>query len=77
MTSGSSSSDWKITSPRCAGSSGERKIARQLGISPETVKTHLHHVFERGGVHGRMALLATHRDDAVAALAVAGSLTPI
>jgi DNA-binding CsgD family transcriptional regulator len=37
-----------------------KQIARQLGISPETVKTHLHHVFEREGVHGRMALLAAH-----------------
>ena len=41
-----------------------KQIARQLGISPETVKTHLHHVFEREGVHGRMALLAAHIDDA-------------
>lgn len=37
-----------------------KQIARQLGISPETVKTHLRHVFEREGVHGRVALLATH-----------------
>jgi len=37
-----------------------KQIARQLGISPETVKTHLRHVFEREGVHGRMALLAAH-----------------
>ena len=41
-----------------------KQIARQLGISPETVKTHLHHVFEREGVHGRMALLAAHLNDA-------------
>lgn len=39
-----------------------KQIARQLGISPETVKTHLHHVFEREGVHGRVALLAAHVD---------------
>ena len=39
-----------------------KQIARQLGISPETVKTHLHHVFQRGGVHGRMAFLAHHQD---------------
>src|SRR6478735_29695 len=38
--------------------------ALQHGISPETVKTHLHHVFEREGVHGRMALLAAHLNDA-------------
>jgi DNA-binding CsgD family transcriptional regulator len=40
-----------------------KQIARQLGISPETVKTHLRHVFEREGVHGRVALLAAHLDD--------------
>jgi len=28
------------------------------------VKTHLHHVFEREGVHGRMALLAAHLHEA-------------
>ena len=39
-----------------------KQIARQLGISPETVKTHLHHVFEREGVHNRMALLALRQD---------------
>jgi DNA-binding NarL/FixJ family response regulator len=41
-----------------------KQIAKQLGISPETVKTHLHHVFEREGVHGRMALLAGHHEEA-------------
>jgi DNA-binding NarL/FixJ family response regulator len=40
-----------------------KQIARRLGISPETVKTHLHHVFERHGVHGRVALLAVHTGD--------------
>ena len=40
-----------------------KQIARQHGISPETVKTHLHHVFEREGVHGRVALLAAHLHD--------------
>ncbi|MEO6264880.1 MAG: response regulator transcription factor [Luteimonas sp.] len=49
-----------------------KQIARQLGISPETVKTHLHHVFEREGVHGRMALLAVHQRENVATAATAG-----
>lgn len=35
-----------------------KEIARRLRISPETVKTHLQHVFEHEGVHGRVALLA-------------------
>ena len=35
-----------------------KQIARRLQISPETVKTHLQHVFEHEGVHGRLALLA-------------------
>jgi DNA-binding NarL/FixJ family response regulator len=40
-----------------------KQIARRMEISPETVKTHLHHIYERVGVHGRMALLATHQPD--------------
>ena len=35
-----------------------KQIARQLGISPETVKSHLQQAFQRRGVNGRMALLA-------------------
>ena len=38
-----------------------KQIGRQLGISPETVKTHLHHAFEREGISGRGALLAAQR----------------
>jgi len=38
-----------------------KQIGRRLGISPETVKTHLHHVFEREGISGRVALLAARR----------------
>jgi DNA-binding CsgD family transcriptional regulator len=40
-----------------------KQIARRMGISPETVKTHLHHIYEREGVHGRVALLASHHLD--------------
>ena len=46
-----------------------KQIGRRLGISPETVKTHLHHVFEREGISGRMALVAAHRSEAAGAIA--------
>jgi DNA-binding NarL/FixJ family response regulator len=36
-----------------------KQIARQLGISHETVKAHLRQVFRTQGVHGRIALLAS------------------
>jgi len=53
-----------------------KQIARQLEISPETVKTHLQHIFQRGGVHGRLALFAAYRDEADDLLASGGPLTP-
>jgi len=40
-----------------------KQIARQLGISPETVKSHLQEAFQRRGVNGRMALLAALQKD--------------
>ncbi|HSM12069.1 MAG TPA: LuxR C-terminal-related transcriptional regulator [Lysobacter sp.] len=40
-----------------------KQIARQLGISPETVKSHLQEAFQRRGVNGRMALLAAMHND--------------
>ena len=33
-----------------------KQIGRQLGISPTTVKTHLHNIFERVGIGGRTLL---------------------
>ena len=39
-----------------------KQIARKLQISPETVKTHLQHAFQRGGVHSRIALVGLARE---------------
>lgn len=43
-----------------------KQIARQLGISHETVKAHLRQAFRTQGVHGRIALLASLHGQAVA-----------
>lgn len=39
-----------------------KQIARRLGISPETVKTHLHNIFVREGVRNRMQLAGMRRE---------------
>jgi DNA-binding NarL/FixJ family response regulator len=40
-----------------------KEIAGRLGISPATVKTHLHNIFERIGISGRQRIVAqAHRD---------------
>ena len=33
-----------------------KEIGRHMGISPTTVKTHLHNIFERAGINGRQQL---------------------
>nr|WP_245188080.1 helix-turn-helix transcriptional regulator [Frateuria flava] len=33
-----------------------KEIGRRMGISPTTVKTHLHNIFERAGINGRQQL---------------------
>lgn len=35
-----------------------KEISRHMGISPTTVKTHLHNIFERAGISGRQQLAA-------------------
>lgn len=44
-----------------------KEIARALGLSPETVKSHLHHAFRDWHVTGRMGLLAAMANTAVRA----------
>ena len=41
--------------------SSNKVIARQLGISPNTVKVHLHAIFRELRVHNRMSLAAALR----------------
>jgi DNA-binding CsgD family transcriptional regulator len=53
-----------------------KAIARQLGISPETVKSHVQQVFQRGGVHGRTALVAARRDASVFEAATIAATRP-
>ena len=57
--------DWSVLTGRqreivrwAAQGMSNKQIARKLQISPETVKSHLQHAFQRGGVHNRVALVA-------------------
>jgi DNA-binding NarL/FixJ family response regulator len=36
-----------------------KDVARQLGLSPGTVKTHVHNIFNKLGQRGRYGLIAT------------------
>lgn len=44
-----------------------KQIARLLGISPETVKTHMQNIFRREGVHNRIGLREAGADGRAAA----------
>lgn len=46
-----------------AGGLGNREVAERLFISEGTVKTHLHTIYEKVGVKGRMQLAAYARDN--------------
>jgi DNA-binding NarL/FixJ family response regulator len=36
-----------------------KEVARELGLSPSTVKTHIHHIYNKLGQRGRYGLIAT------------------
>ena len=47
--------------PRLAAGESNKEIARRLGISPNTVKTHLARVFEKLGVQRRVQAIEQAR----------------
>jgi ATP/maltotriose-dependent transcriptional regulator MalT len=55
------------------GSMSQKDIARELGVSPNTVKTHLKAIYQKLGVHGRGE--AIHRARDLGLLAAVGART--
>jgi DNA-binding NarL/FixJ family response regulator len=51
-----------------------KEIGRHLGISPTTVKTHLHNIFERAGISGRQQLAVRARGPAPGLRAASGGV---
>jgi DNA-binding NarL/FixJ family response regulator len=57
--------EWpKLLSPReravallIAGGLSNKDVARELGLSPSTVKTHVHNIFQKLGVRSRQSLI--------------------
>ena len=57
--------DWsKVLSPReravallIAGGLSNKDIARELGLSPGTIKTHVHNIFKKLGVSNRQSII--------------------
>ena len=60
--------EWsKLLSPReravallIAGGLSNKDIARELGLSPGTVKSHVHNIFQKLGVTNRYGLIVQH-----------------
>ena len=44
--------------PFCDRGMSNEAIARGIGVSPETVKTHVRNIFEKSGTHSRAEFLA-------------------
>jgi DNA-binding NarL/FixJ family response regulator len=70
-----SEKEWsKILTPReravallIAGGLSNKEIARELGLSPGTIKIHVHSIFQKLGVNNRLHLIVQHGTRARAA----------